>query len=159
MTKTARTAIVAALAVPLGLVGCSTGVSDDNAKAIIESSVVSVDHVTGAYIGFTSSGAQGKGVLVNLYLDSGDVADLTAAADGTLRAVWTSSPFKPAFVHFSLSTIPKPDNAMRLEGNAINPAEVLSALDIDGSTSVRQLIMVEASSLTARYGEWQEPTE
>ena len=157
----ARTAaaLAAALSIPLSLAGCSTGPSDTEQAKAIESSVVSAPHVTGAFVGFTSNGPSSGGVLVNIYVDSAELPDLVAAADGGLKAIWSSAPVRPAFVHISLAPVAKPANATRIESNAIDPADVASALDITGTKVVRQLIMIEAKDMEARYGAWQEPAQ
>lgn len=160
MTKTSRTAaaIAAALAVPLSLAGCSTATAEQ-AAPIIESAVTKVDHVTAAFVAFTSSGPSEQGVLVNVYVDSSELDALVVAADGSLEAVWKSAPFRPAFVHLALAPVEKPANPKRLESNAIDPSDVFAALDIPGASVVRQLIMVEATEMEERYGAWQEPAE
>jgi len=152
-------ALAAALAVPISLAGCATAPSDDEQARTIESSVTSVEHVTGAFVAFTSTGPSSDGVLVNLYVDSAQLPDLVAAADGSLKAIWTSAQVRPAFVHIALAPVEKPADAGRLESNAIDPADVASALGIDGTKVVRQLIMIEAKDMEAHYGAWQEPAE
>ena len=151
-----RTAAALAAALGVTLSDSAVAPSDDTQARAIETAVLAVDHVTGAFVAFTSSGPSSGGVLVNLYVDSADRDDLVATADASLRAIWTSAVVRPAFVHIAIALTEKPANAGRLELNAIDPAEVASGLAIEGSKVVRQLIMIEAKDMEAHFGAWQE---
>ena len=121
--------------------------------------MLSVAHVTGAFVGLASSGPSGRTLLVNIYVDSSDAATLVTVADESLAAIWGAVPIRPVTVSIALAPVPKPDPAYRLEGNAVDPAPIAASLAIDGSKVVRQLLIVDAGSMDARYGTWHEPSK
>ena len=159
MTRPGRAsaALAAALAVPLGLAGCASAPADGDIESVVEAQVLTVPHVTGAFVGLASSGPSGRTLLVNIYVDSSDAATLATVADASLAAIWGGVPIRPVTVSIALAPVPKPDPAYRLEGDAVDPGPIASALAIDGSKVVRQLLVVDAASMDARYGVWHEP--
>jgi len=153
----AGAAVAAALASSLGLVACSPVATEESMATVVESAVDSVDHVTGSFAAFTSSGASNSSILVNIYVDTTDESLIIAAADDSLRAIWQSVGIRPTTVSISVATTPKPENPLRLEANAIDPAPIAIGLAIADSRVIRQLFMVHAGSMDQRYGEWAEP--
>ena len=150
-------ALAAAVASAIGLAGCAPGKTEDAMRATIEQAVVSVDHVTGAYVSFSSSGPADKELLVNIYVDTDDNDIVAATADEALRTMWHSVGIRPLTVSISVAAIPKPDDAWGFEGNALDAEPIAEALGIPDVVIVRQLITIPADAMDDRYGEWSEP--
>jgi len=133
--------------------------SDSEVARSIEASVLSeVSLANGAYVSFATAGSPtSRSVRVRIYVSTTDAAQLTEAADATFSTIWREMPIRPSSVGFQAFDGPKPANPTSGSRGNLDLAEVKDLLGVGYVGLAGQVLSLDASELSARYGPWAGP--
>ena len=151
-------AVMASAAFPGMVAGCaSAGPSNDELRATIETAMVeTVPTVTGALVNVFSSGTEGQGIGIKLYVDDATPESLAETIDTALGTAWKISDFQPTDISISAVDGPKPTDAKMGSIDGVDLAVVATSLGFDPTLSSLDVLMVPADALSQRYGEWEK---
>ena len=148
-------AIVAALAIPVGVAGCSAQPSDDAVTGQIQASILrEVPHVTGAVTDLGHDGTA-RTVVVRLYLDSAEPTVVASAVEKAVGLAWSGTSTMPSSVIISAVDGSEPSGASTSDLGGIDLATTAATLGFPVPGVGRDRLIVNARALAEHYGSWQ----
>ncbi|MBH0008873.1 hypothetical protein [Salinibacterium sp. SWN1162] len=151
------TVLTVVLLTACGLIytGPSDEEQDDDVRTALMEAVPTIDGV----IGGTYYDGPKQAYSVKIYVVELTDEGLSHVVDQALEAVWQSLSFQPAVVALIVAEGPMPSNASEAAGDGVELGSVISELDLRGVREPLESLLVSASTLEARYGEWTGPND
>ncbi len=148
-------AVVAALAIPVGVAGCSTQPSDDTVTQKLQASIAKeVPHVTAAIADLGHDGTA-RTVIVRIYLDDTQPTVVASAVEKAIGLAWHSTSTKPSSVIISAVDGSEPSGASTSDLGGIDLAATAASLGFLVPGVGRDRLIVNARALAEHYGPWQ----
>lgn len=144
--------IAAAIAVPMGLTGCTT--PPNEMQSVVAAAVTAADpDITDVYV-TTGSGVAGTSIRVRVYVQPLDTDGIARVIDESLKAILVSAPERPASFTLDVAEGSKPSD-VNLNVGAIDLEAAARAADLYEHYS-DDALTGPTDVLEERFGTWAE---
>jgi hypothetical protein len=145
-------AVAAALALPLGLTGCTA--SPDDTRSVVAAAVSAADPAITDVFVTTGSGLAGTSIRVRVYIEPEDTAGVARILDASLQAILVGAPERPASFAIDVAEGAKP-STVNLNAGSIDLEDAARAVGLYEHYSDDTLTGA-TDVLEERYGRWED---